>query len=334
MFAVCLGCAYLSTALALSLSLSPAQRLWERVTPSSNNNVLVIPGVYDSLSARIMQQAHHEAVFLSGFGVSASLLGEPDAGLVTYSEMEMVARHLQAAVSRDTLLLVDGDTGYGSAANVRRAVRGMANVGAAAITIEDQAFPKRCNYMVGQQQGVSIVNRHESLQRIRAALEARKQALERDGRDILIIGRTDCRVALGLAEAMERCLLYQEAGCHIVYAENLQSPEEYQTLRQHVDATTPMMLAQAQTRGAIPLEMRNTSPHYLYTTQDIHDMGYQMALFGISSLQAAVQAIQRAALEMNQYGLVQQQPLASLDEIKQVVDYPDLIDFEGKFNCK
>ena len=304
-------------------SAPPSERLLDLC--SSSSGAILVPGVHDALSARIFAQQGASAMFLSGFGVSSTLLGQPDAGILTYSEMESIARVVCCGdISGDVPVMVDGDTGYGGAARIRRAVRGLAQAGAAAITIEDQVFPKKCTYIAGE--GVRVVDRQASVDRIQTALVARQEAWERDGNRVLIVGRTDCRAALGLSEALSRCLAYQEMGCDIVYAENLQSPDEYMELRNHISKRTPLMLAQVQT---------GSPNQHLYTLQDITDMGYQLALMGITGLQATVQALQNVAKEMQvNEGLVQNQSLASFERVKQVVDFGDLEDFESKYYCE
>jgi 2-methylisocitrate lyase-like PEP mutase family enzyme len=131
-------------------------------------------------------------------------------------------------------------TGFGGTPNVRQTIRRKATIGAAAISIEDQVSPKRCTYAAGS--GVNVISRDESRKRILAAQE---EAYEQDGNRILVIARTNCPMALGLEEAIERCPLFEELGADIAYAENLQRAEENQTLRSKI--SKPMMLAQVQT---------------------------------------------------------------------------------------
>lgn len=211
------------------LAAGPAQQLRELIQESRDRAIL-LPGVHDALSATIFHQADAETLFLSGFGISASFLGAPDAGILTLSEMEDAARRVVRSVEGNIPVIVDGDTGYGGCSNLRRAIRGLAEAGAAAISIEDQIFPKKCTYRAGEK-GAPAVTREASIARVKTSLAAAKEAFEQDGNEVLVIARTDCRAALGFDEALERCLEYEALGADIVYAENLQSPEEYQTLR-------------------------------------------------------------------------------------------------------
>jgi 2-methylisocitrate lyase-like PEP mutase family enzyme len=173
---------------------------------------VVCPGVHDALSTKIFAEAGAQVLFLSGFGVSACR-GEPDAGIITRIEMEDVARQCVRAAG-DVPLIVDGDTGFGGASNLRRTIRGFAQAGAAAISIEDQAFPKRCTFAAGT--GVRVVDRDAAVARVRAALRARDEAKDA-GNDVLVIARTDCRAALGLDEAIARCAAFDALGADIVY---------------------------------------------------------------------------------------------------------------------
>ena len=185
--------------------------------------------------------------------------------------------------------------------------------------------------------GIQIVDRTAAVARIETALAARREAEERDGNPILIVGRTDCRAALGLDEAVSRCQIFAERGCDIVYAENLQSPDEYLALRRLIDnEDTPLMLAQVQIEGS-----HGSTDQHLYSLQDVTDMGYQLALFGITGLQSVVDALQNTAAEMLHHpqpgpnsGLVKKQPLASFDTVKQVINYADFQDFEANYPCE
>ena len=254
----CNGCYCLRASLSLSsssasLSLSslsssssayqhqqPADRLLESISVARQNETIVqLVGVHDALSARIAQQQYTKkfldgqqqlstttkgfGLFVSGFGVSASMLGRPDVSILTRTDMETTARNIIQAVSssssvlssdRPTLppppVIVDGDTGFGGAANVRETIRRYAALHAAAITIEDQVFPKRCTYMAGQD--IAVVSRSDAIQRIRTAKQAQQEAYEQDGNRIAIIARTDCRAACSYEEVVERCLLFNEVG--------------------------------------------------------------------------------------------------------------------------
>jgi len=185
------------------------------------------------------------------------------------------------------------------------------------------------------------VSRQDAINRVKTALAAKQEAEECDGNRISVIARTDCRMGLGLDEAIERCLAFQELGADIVYAENLQSKDEYMALRKAMigggniedlssTATSdvaPMILAQFQTGNQ---EQR------LYTVDEVSSMGYEMTLYGVTGLQAYVSALESVAAEIldnNSGGIVKSTSLSSLNEIKDVVGFSDLDSFEQKYSC-
>eukprot|EP00562_Extubocellulus_spinifer_P001161 CAMPEP_0178478828 /NCGR_PEP_ID=MMETSP0696-20121128/4863_1 /TAXON_ID=265572 /ORGANISM="Extubocellulus spinifer, Strain CCMP396" /LENGTH=358 /DNA_ID=CAMNT_0020106213 /DNA_START=113 /DNA_END=1189 /DNA_ORIENTATION=- len=324
------------------------QHLSRQSTTEPSPPAIVLPGVHDALSSKIFAASGAQVLFLSGFGVSATKLGEPDAGILTLSEMESVARHVigavdKAAGTKATIpVIVDGDTGFGGPSNIRRTIRGLASAGAAAITIEDQVFPKRCTIAAGS--GVRVVPREQSLERIKCALGARDEARDLNGNDVLIVARTDCRAALGLEEAIARCKAYEELGADVVYAENLQSKEEYVRLRSELRSDMPMMLAQVQQGSAKGASDNDDS---VFDAQEIGDMGYSLALFGVTGLQSYVHALQQSAEGMlrpsaspaksdGKGGGVlsgnDTELLCSFVTLKDIVGFPEVDDFESKYN--
>src|SRR4249920_1545440 len=153
---------------------------------------LIMPGVYDALSAKIAARAGFEVIFITGYSLSATLLGEPDFGLLTQTEVVSAAQRICSVV--ETPVIVDADTGYGNAINVIRTVHDLIRAGAAGMFLEDQIWPKRCGHMKGKQ----VIALEEQLKKISAALEARNDS------DFYIVARTDARQALGLTEAIAR----------------------------------------------------------------------------------------------------------------------------------
>ncbi|HSG79585.1 MAG TPA: isocitrate lyase/phosphoenolpyruvate mutase family protein [Acidimicrobiia bacterium] len=176
---------------------------------------VVAPGAYNALFARLIAEAGFPAVYLSGAGVANSLLGRPDIGLVTMSEMAMIAERVCEVV--DVPVIADGDTGYGGVHNVARTIRAYERAGVAAIQLEDQVFPKKCGHFEGKE----VVGADQMLQRIEAALDARS-----DDDGILVIARTDARAPIGLEEAIDRARRYGEAGADILFVEAPQTVEE------------------------------------------------------------------------------------------------------------
>ena len=289
----------------------------DRPHPRRNPPPSSIPlaGIHDALSAKIFAQRGAPALFLGGFGVSASLLGLPDSGMTNLVEMETVARRVSSALRRENRdgsampppLIVDGDTGHGGAANVLRTISALASAGAAAVTIEDQVFPKKCAVVAGS--GVRVVGREEAASRVRGALGARDWYIGRSrdswadsscsttGAGVWIVARTDCRLAYGFREVIERCLRFEELGAEIVYAENLQSVEEYRELRQRLDPRTVTMVAQVQERVQMQHADKDVDSKPLLTVQEIGELGYDLALFGVTPLQCVVGALELAASE-------------------------------------
>jgi len=244
--------------------------------------------------------------------------------------MEETCRSILSAIPSNVPLIVDGDTGYGGPANLRRTIRNLAQMGVAAVTIEDQIFPKRCTYAAGS--SIRIISREECFKRIRAAVLAREEAWEKDGKDILIVARTDCRAALGLEEAIERCGGFERLGADVVYAENLQSVEEYETLRSKLRENTIMMLAQVQL--SFDTDNDGTS---LLSAEKVGNMGFSLALFGVTALQATVGALRTVAnsfldSSLGSTGLVEKGSghhfsISSFDEVKDTVGFQTLDDW-------
>jgi methylisocitrate lyase len=173
--------------------------------------ILVIPGVHDPLCAKIAQKVGFKAVFLSGYASSAALLGAPDVGLLTLTEMVDCARRIAEAV--DVPVFADGDTGHGNVTNVARTMRQFERAGVAAIFFEDQVSPKRCGHMAGKQ----VVPPAEMIARIRAAVDARVDP------DLIIMARTDALAINGIEDALERMRRYVEAGADMAFIEAPQS---------------------------------------------------------------------------------------------------------------
>ena len=169
--------------------------------------ILVVPRVHDCISALSAQKAGFKAVQVSGFGVAAALLGKPDFGLLTYAENLMMTRYIAQAV--DVPVMADADTGYGNALNVYRTVQGFEDAGVAGLNIEDQVYPKKCGHMEGK----AVIPAEEMVQKVRAAVDARRDP------DLVICARTDAIATYGIDEAIRRGRLYAEAGADLIFVE-------------------------------------------------------------------------------------------------------------------
>lgn len=268
----------------------------------------VVPGISDALQARLVELAGFRAAFLSGFAVSASRLGLPDAGFISYPEMLEQGREACAAVSLP--VIGDADTGFGNAVNARRTVQGYARAGFACIMIEDQVSPKRCGFA----KGVEVVPRNEAVQRLKAAIEARDE-----GADILVIGRTDSRKAADLDEALWRCEAFADLGADIVYFEGPENEAEMEALCRRLPGV-PKMLAQADRR-----ERALTPP------KRAEAIGFKFALFGITLLSVQIRAMRDALTLMREGGHPGWDRLTGLDEVYETVGFNDYYALEKRY---
>jgi 2-methylisocitrate lyase-like PEP mutase family enzyme len=238
-------------------------------------DTVLMPGVYDALTARIAARVGFDITFISGYSVSAARLGEPDFGFLTQSEMTEAAR----AVTRvsNAPVIVDADTGYGSPVNVLRTVRDFKDAGAAGVFLEDQVWPKKCGHFHGKE----VVSTEEHAARIRAAADARGD------RDLFIVARTDARQPLGLDAAIERCIAYKEAGADALFVEAPQSTEE---LAEIASRLPPPLVANMIERGV--------TPHL--TRQELKDLGFQLVVCPLAALYAAAKAVTEVLTELKE----------------------------------
>ncbi len=235
-----------------------------------SKGVLIAPGAYDALTARIAARAGAEAVYMTGFGVAGSLLGVPDIGIVSATEMVDRVRALTPAAS-PAYLIADGDSGHGGAANVERLVRAYEQAGAAAIQLEDQVLPKRCGHMDGKE----VVPLEEGAAKIRVAAAARAS------RDFLVIARTDARAIHGRDEACRRADAYLAAGADILFVEAPQSEQELRFFADRFKGTP--LVANMVEDGKTPMLNAN----------DLGSMGYRLVLFPITALLTAAKTAER-----------------------------------------
>jgi carboxyvinyl-carboxyphosphonate phosphorylmutase len=239
--------------------------------------ILVLPGAYDALSARIVEQAGFKAVTLGGYPASGSLLAKPDVSLLTLSEMVNQARYIVDAV--DIPVFVDGDTGHGNVTNVARTIKLFENAGVAGIFIEDQVFPKRCGHMEGKQ----VIPTEEMVVKIKAAVDARQDD------DLVIMARTDSFAIYGIEEAIERGNRFAEAGADIVFIEAPPSLEDMKRVCREVKAP---MSANMVEGGKTPI----------LTAKELQEIGYSIATFPLSTLYAAAYGVKMAMEELARTG--------------------------------
>jgi carboxyvinyl-carboxyphosphonate phosphorylmutase len=231
--------------------------------------IIRAPGAYDAWSARLIAQAGFPAVYMTGYGVSASLLGKPDIGLASFTEMVAVARNICLAAG-DTPVIADADNGYGGVLNVQRTVREYEAAGVAAVQLEDQVFPKRCGHMEGKE----IIGRDEMSAKIRAAAYARSSG-------IAIIARTDARAVTGFQDALDRCRAYADAGADILFFEAPQSAEEIYAVARSLGKP---LLANMVERGKTPL----------LPGKELERIGYKIVIYPGTTLFVVTKAIMEA----------------------------------------
>jgi 2-methylisocitrate lyase-like PEP mutase family enzyme len=277
---------------------SSAARLRARI---EEGGILVVPGVYDGLSARIATAAGFEAIYCSGGAVARST-GVPDLGLLTMTEV--LARLREVVDSTDLPVIADADTGYGNAINVIRTVREFERLGAAAIHLEDQVAPKKCGHYSGQQ----LISAEEMVQKLRAALDTRKE--------MLIIARTDARGQAGLEEAIRRGRMYADAGADIVFIEAPTSREEIETIARSFTKPILINMFEGGRTPSIP-------------AGELAAMGYRLMIVPSDLQRAAIRAMQVTAEALRRDGssaAVRDQlaPFAARDAVVNLAGWTEL----------
>ncbi|HWP24258.1 MAG TPA: isocitrate lyase/PEP mutase family protein [Candidatus Binatia bacterium] len=268
----------------------------------SEKGQLIMPGVYDALSAKIAVRAGFEVIFITGYSLSATLLGEPDFGLLTQTEVVGAAQRICSVV--DTPVIVDADTGYGNAINVIRTVEDLIRAGAAGMFLEDQVWPKRCGHMRGKQ----VIPLDEQLKKLRAAVEARGDS------EFFIVARTDSRQALGLDEAIRRGLAFKEAGADAVFIEAPESKEEMSRISAEVPGP---LVANMLERGATPL----------MGPQELKDLGFDLIVWPLAPLYSVAKSLTEVYTTLRRDGST----LAILDRLMPFDDFNRIVGLEEKY---
>ena len=265
-----------------------------------------MPGCHDAISARLIEEAGFELGFMSGFAVSAARIGMPDAGLISYGELVDQGSNICRAVSIP--VIGDGDTGFGSAQNIKRTVQGYARAGFACIMLEDQVAPKRC----GHTEGKSVVARDEAVMRIRAAVDARDA-----GADILIMARTDARIE-GLDEAIARCRLFRETGADLTF---LEAPANEAEMRRYCTEVGGPKMANMIEGGRTPL----------LPPARLESIGYAIAVYPLTLLNVSIQAMRDALRSL----AVGKRAAAAMefDELKRAVGFPEYYEEEARYKA-
>lgn len=248
--------------------MSNVQQLKEMI---AQPEIIIAGGVYDGLSAMLVQEAGFRCAYMTGYGAAASILGAPDYGLLTMSEMVNHAKNLSNCLSIP--MIADADTGYGNPLNVRRTVMEYEAAGAAAIQLEDQLFPKRCGHMEGK----VVISMAEHCKKIEMAANARKEAL--------IIARTDARATHGLEEALKRAQAYAQAGADIIFVDAPQSKEELKVIADTIKA--PLMVNMTE-GGKTPI----------LTGEELQEIGFKIAIYPCITVFAAAKAMKEVLADL------------------------------------
>tara|TARA_B100000953_G_scaffold3523_1_gene3128 strand:+ start:31 stop:888 length:858 start_codon:yes stop_codon:yes gene_type:complete len=258
---------------------------------------LVIPGVYDAIGAKIVEKVGFEAMFQTGYGTSATLLGMPDYGFIGSTETVDNARRICHAVS--VPVIVDADTGYGNALSVDKLVRELEASGASGIFLEDQKWPKRCGHM----QGKEVIPKDEYAEKLQAAINARSNE------DFIIVARTDARATEGLDKAIERGLYYNKIGADVIFIE---APKTIQEMKKIGNAINAPLVANMIEGGATPIS----------SASQLREMGYKIILYPLSVLFSNTYATLQILKELKRAGTTKklEKTMTSFDQFNELVE--------------
>ena len=288
-----------------TISMHPGTLLRQRV---NQKNGLLVAGAANALAARVIQQVGFEAVYLSGAGITNTFYGIPDLGFIGLSDLAQHTAAVRDAV--DLPIIVDADTGFGNALNVRQSVRTLERSGANAIQLEDQLMPKKCGHFAGK----AVVSADEMIGKIKAAVDARQHA------DFLIIARTDARSVLGLNEAIDRAAAYAENGADMTFVE---APESADEMRRIASALGCPQVVNVVIGGKTPA----------LSHQVLTDMGFGLVLYANAALQGAVRGMTQALAQLKATGELQEDPklVATFAERQALVQKPFFDALEAKY---
>jgi len=270
---------------------------------------LVAPGAYDALSARLVEQAGFDVVYMTGFGTTASLIGRPDVGLLSAAEMADNATRIAAAV--DVPVIADADTGYGNAINVVRTVRAYEQAGVAGLHLEDQVMPKKCGHMSGK----AVIDADEMVGKVRAAVAARRDP------DLVLIARTDAAAVHGVDEAIRRGRLFAEAGADALFVEAPTSEEDLARIAGELRGVAPLVFNWAEGGRTPPLSL-----------QRIGELGFSIVLFPIGTLLAATAGIRALLAGLRADGVPPLTGLPKFGEFTDLIGLPDVQELEQRFS--
>ena len=269
---------------------------------------LVMPGVYDALSAQIATKTGFEVIFISGYSLAATMLGEPDFGILTQTEMLSAAQRICSVT--DLPVIVDADTGYGNAINVIRTVDELIRIGAAGMFLEDQVWPKRCGHMKGKQ----VIPLEEQLKKLQAAIDTKRT------RDFFIVARTDARQALGLNEAITRGIAFKKAGADAVFIE---APETKEEMLEIARCVPPPLVANMLERGVTPL----------MGPQELRDLGFDLVVWPLAPLYSVAKSLNEVYRTLRRDGTTVDilDRLMPFDEFNRIVGLEEKYQLDEKY---
>jgi methylisocitrate lyase len=275
---------------------------------NQRNEIIVLPGVFDALSAKVAENVGFETIFQTGYGSAASLLGMPDFGFLNAGENIENARRIIRSV--DLPVIVDVDTGYGNPLTVWKIVNDLIAYGAAGIFLEDQVWPKRCGHMRGKE----VIGVDEYIQKLRAAVTAS------ENKNFIIVARTDARAPLGIDEAIERGKMYRKEGADVVFVEAPQSEEELREIPTKINAP---LLANMIENGVTPT----------FSADELKSMGYSMVVFPLSGLYASTYAMKKIFSHLKSNGTTKgcTDTMLDFNEFNELVELPKFMQMEKKF---
>jgi 2-methylisocitrate lyase-like PEP mutase family enzyme len=271
------------------------------------DELIVAPGVFELISAKIADRMGFDCLYVTGYGLVASHLGLPDAGLATYSDM--VGRVAQIAKMTQTPFIADADTGYGGLLNVQHTVRGYEDAGACGVQLEDQEFPKKCGHMLGRR----VIPAEDMVAKVRVAVESRGDP------NLLIVARTDARTTHGLDEALRRAEAYLEAGADVLFVESPETPEEMRRICETFKGT-PLLANMVHGGGRTPM----------LDFSELQKIGYRIAIYPALGFLST-----GAALASAYEGLKQRKPntvpLYDFKEFSALMGFDQVAEFEKKY---
>ena len=271
-----------------------------------SGDFITAPGVFDMISTLIATRMNFPALYVTGYGISASYMGLPDAGLMTFTDMETQIRKIVAAT--DKPVIADADTGYGGLLNVRHTVKAYENLGVSAIQIEDQEYPKKCGHTPGRR----VIPTSDMVTKIKVAVDTRTKD------DFLIIARTDSRTGLGIEEAISRAVAFEEAGADIIFVEAPETESEMKMVNAAIKKPT---LANMVSGGKTPI----------FSSAALQDMGYSVAIHPALGFLAMGEALKTAYTKLDTTGNVTSVALEDFGEFSRIMGFEDVWDFEKKW---